>query len=173
LSAPRKVFLVGFMGAGKTSVGRKLASALEYPFVDLDEIVEAATRKTIRELFESEGEPAFRRRESSVLQSCFALDRAVVATGGGTFVVDECRRQIQESGVSIFLDVPFPVILSRLSGKAESRPLFRDPAEAFQLYSARLEFYKMADICLGVGVEETVEEIAERAYLALPFRNRD
>ena len=83
VSAPRRVFLVGFMGAGKTSAGRRVADRLGYPFVDVDEIVEAATGLSVREIFEKDGEAEFRRREASVLETCTRLDRAVVATGGG------------------------------------------------------------------------------------------
>ena len=75
--------------------------------------------------------------------------------------------------MSIFLEVPFPVLLSRLTGKADNRPLFRDPAQAFQLYSSRLDFYRMADIVLGVRADETVEEVSERVLLSLPYQNRE
>ena len=172
LGAPRRIFLVGFMGSGKTTVGRRLAERLAYPFFDVDEIVEASTGRTVRQIFEAEGESAFRRREASVLQTATALERAVVATGGGTFGPSENRDRIALSGVSVFLDVPFPVILGRLEGKSANRPLFGNPTEAFRLYSSRLELYRTADLRVTVAPGETVEEIAERVQLSLPYRGR-
>ncbi len=173
MTAPRRIFLTGFMGSGKTSIGRRLAELLDYPFVDIDEIIENSSGTGVREIFENEGEAGFRAREAGALLACLSMDRAVIATGGGTFVAEANRDRIQAAGVSVFLDVPFGVLVSRLAGKAGSRPLFRDPVQAFQLYSSRLEFYKMADITLSIRAEETVEEISRRAHLALPFRNRD
>ncbi|HEX8153860.1 MAG TPA: shikimate kinase, partial [Thermoanaerobaculia bacterium] len=84
-----KIYLVGFMGAGKTTIGRELASRIDTPFFDLDELVEAAEKTTIKELFATQGEPYFRKRERDILRSTKHLESAVVATGGGTFTFDE------------------------------------------------------------------------------------
>jgi shikimate kinase len=173
MGAPRKIYLVGFMGCGKSTVGRILADRIDYPFVDIDEIVEAAAGCSVRQIFEQSGETEFRRREASVLATAVSgLERAVVATGGGTFAPDANRALIQGSGVSVFLEVPFDLLLSRLEEKGASRPLFRDPEQAFRLYSDRLGTYRMADVVLDIRSGQTPEETAERIRLALPWRGR-
>ena len=110
--------------------------------------------------------------EAAEVERCAGLERAVVATGGGTFASERNREVIQACGVSVHLDVPFDLVASRLEGKRDERPLFRDPVQAFRLYSSRLEFYRLADISLAIRGDETGEEIAQRILLALPYRGR-
>src|SRR5512139_1403831 len=98
-----KVYLVGFMGAGKTTVGRELAARLDCPFFDLDELVEASENLRIKEIFAAHGEPYFRKRERDVLRATKHLDRAVIATGGGTFTFEENIQFIKAEGVSVYL----------------------------------------------------------------------
>ena len=161
-----RIFLVGFMGSGKTSVGRRLAERLGLPFVDLDEEIERTSGKTIRVLFEETGEAAFRERETAFLEGTASLPAAVVATGGGCFAQEGNRRTIARLGSSVFLDVPFETVRRRLSGKTD-RPLFRRPEQLDQLFAERAPFYRMASVPVGLSGSETVDEIADRVLMAL------
>jgi shikimate kinase len=157
-----RVYLVGFMGSGKTTVGRVLAERLDSPFVDLDQAFESMAGTTIKESFERHGEAWFRERESELLRGTGALPKAVIALGGGTFVAPANREFVQESGVSVFLDASFDLIASRLAGKAVDRPLFRDLAEARQLYDTRLPCYKMANWTVPVKESDRVDAVVRR-----------
>jgi len=160
--APGRVYLVGFMGSGKTTSGRILADRWEVPLVDLDLAFESMSGRTIRETFETHGEAFFRERESELLRGTATLARAVVALGGGTFTFPENVRFVKEHGVSVFLDPPFEVLAARLSEKAADRPLFGSPESARKLWEARRAFYKMADWTLSVDHETTPGEVAGR-----------
>src|SRR5205085_2176545 len=129
-----KIYLVGFMGAGKTTVGRELAARLDVPFFDLDELVEAAEKSSIKEIFAQHGEPYFRKRERDILRSTRHLERAVVATGGGTFTFDDNIQFIQAEGISVYLAAPYSLLRARVGDKAAERPLFRDDDAAHELY---------------------------------------
>jgi shikimate kinase len=160
-----KIYLVGFMGAGKTTVGRELAQRIEAPFFDLDELIEASEGATVKEIFATRGEPHFRKRERELLRSTRHLERGVIATGGGTFTIDDNIQFIRSEGLSVYLSVPYALCRSRLGDKADSRPLFRDDKSAHEMYSARIRFYRMADLTLDIRDDETPGEIAERLLL--------
>jgi len=163
-----KIYLVGFMGAGKTTVGRELAARLDVPFFDLDDLVEAAEKTSIKEIFAQHGEPYFRRRERDILRSTRYLEGAVVATGGGTFTFDENIQFIQGEGLSVYLSAPYSLLRARIGDKATERPLFRDDVAAHELFKNRLRYYRMADITLDIRDDETTPEIVERLLLKLP-----
>jgi shikimate kinase len=165
-----KIYIVGFMGAGKTTVGRELAARLDVPFFDLDNLVEAAEKTSIKDLFAQHGEPYFRKRERDLLRSTKYLDSAVIATGGGTFTFDENIQFIQSEGLSVYLAAPYSLLRARVGDKAAERPLFRDDDAAHELYANRLRYYRMADITLNVRDDETCSEIVERLLLELPKR---
>ena len=158
----RRIYLVGFMGSGKTSVGSALARRLAVPFVDLDLAFESMTGETIRETFENRGEAWFRERETLLLKGTVSLDRAVLALGGGTFVFPENASFVKAHGLSIFLDAPFEVIAGRLIGKSLDRPLFRSLEEARNLYDARLPYYKIADWSILVSANDDVDRVVDR-----------
>lgn len=162
-----RVYLVGFMGSGKTSVGRLLAARLGVPFVDLDEAFEAMAGATIRQTFETRGEAWFRDREAELLRGTADLPAAVVALGGGTFVFPENAAFVRRHGVSVFLDVPFESLARRLQGKTANRPLFPSEAEALRLYEARRPFYTMADLTIFVTDRMTVEDVVKHLVVAL------
>jgi shikimate kinase len=162
-----RVYLVGFMGSGKTSVGRILASRRAVPFVDLDLAFESLAGRTVREVFEVHGEAWFREREAELLRGTANLPGAVIAAGGGTYTFPANREFIASSGVAVFLDVPFPVIERRLAGKAADRPLFRSVEEARVLYEARRSSYKMADLVMTVEDHDSPESVALRVDEAL------
>jgi shikimate kinase len=163
-----KIYLVGFMGSGKTTVGRELAARIDAPFFDLDELVEASEKMSIKEIFAQHGEPYFRKRERDVLRSTKHLDGAVIATGGGTFTFDENVQFIKAEGLSVYLSAPYALLRARVGNKAADRPLFADDLAAHELYANRIRYYRMSDLTIDVRDEETASEIAERLMLELP-----
>jgi shikimate kinase len=162
-----KIYLVGFMGAGKTTIGRELAMRIDAPFFDLDELIEAAEKSSIRDLFAHHGEPYFRKRERDLLRSTKHLESAVIATGGGTFTFDENIQFIQSEGLSIYLSAPYALLRARLNAKGD-RPLFRDDLSTHELYANRIRYYRMSDLTIEIREEETPVEIVERLLLELP-----
>jgi len=159
-----RIFLVGFMGSGKTTVGRLLAKKLHFEFVDLDEEISRRLGMTIPDIFEQWGEAAFRRIETEALKEVACREGIVVALGGGAFMSEENRRIIRQHGLSVWLDCPLSVIWERLTGTT-NRPLFRTPAEVESLYLRRLPLYAMSDIRVDAArshPDELVEEILSR-----------
>lgn len=163
-----KIYLVGFMGSGKTTVGRELAARIDAPFFDLDELVEAAEKMSIKEIFVLHGEPYFRKRERDLLRSTRHLEAAVIATGGGTFTFDENIQFIQSEGISVYLSAPYALLRARIEDKAAERPLFTDDLSTHELYASRVRYYRMSDITIDIREEETPVEIVERLVLELP-----
>jgi len=162
-----KIYLVGFMGSGKTTIGRELAARIDAPFFDLDELVETSEKTSIREIFEQKGEAYFRKRERDILRSTKHLDWAVIATGGGTFTFDENIQFIQSEGMSVYLSAPYALLRSRI-GTKDDRPLFRDDLSTHELFANRIRYYRMSDLTIEVREEETPAEIVERLVLELP-----
>jgi thiamine-phosphate pyrophosphorylase len=160
-----RIYLVGFMASGKTTIGRRIAERLGVPFVDLDAEIERTSGVTVRALFESAGEAVFRERESVFLEATAALPAAIIATGGGCYVREENRRRIAALGTAVFLDPPLPTLVSRLSGKAD-RPLFRDALQAAALWAEREPFYRMGSLCVPLN-DGSVETAADRVLIAL------
>ena len=140
--------LVGLMGAGKSSVGRRLAEKLGIPFVDADHEIEAAAGKTVFEIFADHGEAYFREGERKVLARLLGNGAQVLATGGGAFVNDETRSRIHENGVSIWLKAPLPLLMKRVM-KRQGRPLLQaaDPEAVMRgLMETRYPAYSLADV---------------------------
>ncbi len=163
-----KIYLVGFMGSGKTTVGRELAARIDAPFFDLDELVASAEQMSIKEIFATRGEPYFRKRERDLLRSTKHLESAVIATGGGTFTFDENIQFIQSEGLSVYLSAPYALLRARVGTKAADRPLFTDDLATHELYANRIRYYRMSDITIEIREEETPAEIVERLVLELP-----
>jgi shikimate kinase len=146
---PGLYFLVGFMGVGKTTLGREVAKRLAVPFVDLDERIAAEAGAGIPELFEREGESGFRERESRELRRVVdETPSGIVATGGGAFTIDENRELIAKSGVSVWLDVPLEALLSRV--ETNERPLWTAAGEVRALAERRRAYYREADFRLDL-----------------------
>jgi shikimate kinase len=161
-----RIFLTGFMGSGKTSVGERLARRLGVPFVDLDREIEQRAGSTVREIFAVHGEPAFRRLEAEALRESLAHAGAVIATGGGTPVFEANAQLMRAQGIAVFLNPSFATIAARIGGLGkEDRPLFRDEAQALALYRDRLPAYRRADLTVDVAASEEAEEVAARIEL--------
>ncbi len=159
-----KIVLTGFMGTGKTVVGRRLAERLALPFIDLDDAIEAAASMAIPEIFASEGESGFRRRERELIASVASHDSCVVATGGGAVLDPENVRNLRTGAFLICLVAEPAVILQRLGADAR-RPLLQSPdrlARIRELLEQRGPAYAQADLCIetsGADVEEIVDRI--------------
>lgn len=164
------IYLVGFMGCGKTTVGRMLARRLGWRFSDLDEEIEARAQMTISEIFERFGEEQFRQLEHEALKRRIAdIARGVpwvVAVGGGCFAQPRNYQLISDNGVSIWLDAPLEMLRARVA-QSSSRPLARDPAKFEELYHARRPFYEKADYRIGIGPGGSAEAVEE--ILRLPI----
>jgi shikimate kinase len=168
------VYLTGFMGAGKTSVGRILAARLGWGFVDLDELIEKRASMTISEIFERLGEPKFRRMEESALRQIAESESTVVATGGGTMIEPKNRQIFKERGVTVWLDIPLSTVVKRLAGQdAEKRPLFSDLERVAELYENRLVDYETSDVHIEIEPETHVQDVAESVRKILETRRCD
>ncbi len=158
-----KVYLIGFMGAGKTTVARALARRLDWKTHDIDDRIELRERRDIPTIFRQEGEPYFRGVEREELIALLSERGAVVATGGGTFVDPVTRELMLRDGAVIWLDASFATLLERvpLDGR---RPLAADRIEMERLYNQRLMAYSQSHLRLDAGrssVEELVDQIVE------------
>jgi shikimate kinase len=159
-----KIYLVGFMAAGKTTLAQALGRRLGWRAEDVDMLVEARERRTVAEIFAREGEPYFRSIERQVIWSLLPLRHAVVATGGGTFVDPENRAAINADGLSVWIDVPLDTLLARipLDGR---RPLANDRVQMAMLYENRRLAYQQAQLRLDASrarSEELVDQLIEQ-----------
>ncbi len=164
------LYLVGFMGSGKSTIGRALAHRLGWSFFDIDHEIEAAERTTISDLFEQRGEAEFRRIESIILRNHVkSVERgrpAVIALGGGTFIDAANRDLILGNGLAIWLDCPFETVQRRVA-EATHRPLARDPEKFAALYANRRDSYALSDI--HVVIESDDPEVAVEAIFQHPL----
>ncbi|MFP5501123.1 MAG: iron-containing alcohol dehydrogenase, partial [Candidatus Sericytochromatia bacterium] len=151
-----RIILVGYMGAGKSSVGRALAERLGWKFVDTDELIQALSGRTIPELF-ADGEPFFRQWEAQAIATLFAEDRLVIAAGGGALTHPESRRMLQALGPTVWLDAPPDVLWAR-AGQDPDRPLSLDEADFRARHAARLPLYRQSP--LRVDTERLAPEAA-------------
>jgi len=145
----RPIFLVGFMGCGKTTVGRLLATELHWDFIDLDEELIKRDGRHIKDIFEQNGEEFFRGVETAALRDLVRRKRTVIALGGGTFISHENRSLITSAGLSIFLNASFQSVLSRVKDDRE-RPLNKSPEQLKKLFDQRLATYKTAELQINV-----------------------
>ena len=142
------IVLVGLMGAGKSSIGRRLAEKLEIPFVDADHEIEVAADKTISEIFADHGEAYFREGERRVISRLIENGAQILATGGGAFINEETRRIIDSHGISVWLKADLPLLMKRVL-KRSDRPLLQteNPEAVMQkLMDQRYPLYAKADI---------------------------
>ena len=159
-----KIYLVGFMAAGKTTLAQALGRRLGWRAEDVDVLIETRERRTVAEIFAREGEPYFRSVERQVIWSLLPLRHAVVATGGGTFVDPENRAAISADGLSVWIDVPFDALLARIPADGR-RPLANDRIQMAMLYETRRLAYQQAQLRLDASrarPEELVEQLIEQ-----------
>jgi len=154
-----KIYLVGFMAAGKSTVARLLGERLGWRAEDIDELIEARERTTVADIFTRHGEPYFRAAERDILRLLLPLRHTVVATGGGTFMDPESQRAIKLDGMAVWLDVPLETVIARLPPDGR-RPLSSDRAQMERLFAMRQAAYASAD--LRVDATAPAPEIAER-----------
>jgi shikimate kinase len=176
VSTPRIIALTGFMGSGKTKVGRVLADLLRWSFVDLDAEIELQHKVSIRELFRRQGEPQFRELETGALRQMLkeVSTPTVIALGGGTFIHAHNTALLRDSGAQVvFLETPIEEMIERCrvgtpSSAENLRPLAADPDAFRALYAQRLPSYRKADLTFnttGRTAEENAREIAARLQL--------
>src|SRR5580765_7055238 len=168
---PDKIYLVGFMASGKSTVARALATRLGWRSEDIDELIEQRDRRTIPEIFAQQGEPYFRAVEREILQLMQPLRHVVVATGGGTFMDPDNRALINFDGVSVWLDVPLVDLIPRipLDGR---RPLAANRADLERLYAARVDTYRLAHLRVAAGrasVATTVDAVLDAIQQSPPI----
>ncbi len=164
----RCIVLVGLMGAGKSTIGRKTAQILSLPFVDADHEIETASRMTIPELFEAYGEPEFRALERRVIARLLKQGPQVLATGGGAYMSADTRRAIARHGVAVWLKADIDVLMERVMRK-QNRPLLKtaDPRETMRkLIDERYPVYGQADVTV-VSRDEKKDVIATELVSAL------
>jgi shikimate kinase len=168
----RAVVLVGFMGAGKTSVGRALGQQLGWAFEDLDDRIQAREKRTIEQIFRESGEAEFRRAEHSALRELIAEAAPasrIVALGGGAFVQPNNADAIKESGaIVVFLDAPVEELYRRCEEESRERPLRQDREKFRELYHTRRPAYAAAEIRIdtsGKDVEAVATEISRSLML--------
>jgi shikimate kinase len=162
----RSIVLVGMMGSGKSSIGKRLAQRLSLPFVDADSEIETAAAMTIPEIFATRGEAEFRAGEKRVIERILANGPQVLATGGGAFMSAETRDRVAQAGVSIWLKAE-PDVLMRRVRKRGNRPLLQtaDPDRTLrELLAAREPTYALAD--LAICSREEPHEVAVEAILS-------
>jgi shikimate kinase len=178
----RSIVFVGMPGCGKSAIGRRLAPRLELPFVDVDEEIERAAGKTIKEIFADHGESYFRDGERRVIVRLLGSGPQVLATGGGALLAEETRANIRRHGISIWVKADVPVLVRRIV-KRSNRPLFegRDPERVVrELMEARTPLYAAADIVVesrdvphDIIVGEVVDALAASPLLTEPRGDRE
>lgn len=158
------IVLCGFMGCGKTTVGKELARLTGKKFVDTDEMIEKEQGVSISDIFEATGEDYFRSLEHEMCKKCGAMKSAVISTGGGAMTFERNVEAIKKNSAVVFIDVPFETVCERV-GNAETRPLFRDKTKAKALFDSRKIKYESAADYIIDGTASpsiTASKIAER-----------
>lgn len=167
------IYVSGFMASGKSTIGRKIASALEWPFKDLDTEIEKHERKKVRDIFAEEGEESFRQKEWKYLLDLSREFKGVVSLGGGALQNQRIVDHLKVSGLLIFIDTPLEEIVNRVHGKTH-RPIVFDEdgkiksketlfTELKALYSSRIELYEQAQIRIDTSKFSSAEAITEAA----------
>ena len=138
-----RIYLVGFMGAGKSTIGRELALKLKWTFVDLDVEIEESEKRPVREIFQTNGEAYFRRIESAHIRKIAERSHAVIALGGGAYIDPENRTLLDSTGITVWLQASLKSITQRVKPDG-SRPLFMNMDDAQKLYESRVPSYRLS-----------------------------
>lgn len=162
----KKIFLIGFMGCGKSKLGKAVATKLELPFLDLDDLVEIKSLMSIPELFAAFGEQGFREREKKTLQEATIANDAIIATGGGAPCFFDNMEWMNKNGITVFIDTPVQILADRLINARVERPLVKGKSfeELIDFIETKLverrPFYNQAQVILK-GVDLTAEDLIE------------
>ncbi len=168
----KTVALIGMMGSGKTAVGNALARMLNVPFVDSDEAIERAADRTVAEIFQRDGEPFFRARETEVLARLMSGPPCVLSTGGGAFLAPANRDIIAGKGVAVWLKADLDLLWQRVRHKT-TRPLLRTPdprATLAGLLAAREPVYALAQLSVEAAPDYSIEDMTGKVLSALSAR---
>lgn len=164
----KHIYLIGFMGSGKSTVGKLLATHLEKPFFDTDRLIEEKTNKTVETIFVEGGEVSFRKKETELLVDLEKMEPAVIAVGGGLPCQGNNIKALRDSGVVICLNTSLLTLIKRLKSEQGTRPLLSTvseqelPSKIEAMLSERVVFYKMADLFIpneGTNPEKPVQDI--------------
>lgn len=171
MNKPLSVYLCGFMGCGKSHIGRQLAAMLNRRFVDLDRYIVTAEKMTIPEIFEQYGEPHFRKLEAKYIREL--SDGSIVATGGGALINDETANFARESGLSVYINTSFDLCYKRIRGD-KNRPLVvnNTPEQLEELYNKRAEIYRRNSVCMVNGNARDTIISMEISKLVKFYENR-
>jgi shikimate kinase len=166
-----RVYLTGFMGAGKTTIGRKLAKLLNMPFLDTDAIIEKEQKQKINDIFNIHGENYFREKERDALQETLKLNDAIIATGGGTVCSDENADFILANGLVVFIEIPVEEITLRLLKDKKNRPLLNQLESdkalmefVVETYALRFPYYEKAHLKFD-GLQNKTNKIRKLAEI--------
>lgn len=168
----KTIVMVGMMGAGKTAVGRALAQRLGVSFLDSDAEIEVAANRTVPEIFERDGEPFFRTKETQIIERLLAEKRCVLSTGGGAFLSEQNRMNISGKGISVWLNADLELLWNRVRNK-DTRPLLRTPnpkSTLQSIYDQRIPTYALADMTVVSEEEYSIEDMVDRVVEALTTR---
>ena len=172
LVVKKPVVMVGMMGAGKSAVGRALATRLGVPFLDSDDEIEAAAAMTVAEVFERDGEAFFRNREAEVIARLLATGPCVLSTGGGAYLRAENRDRIHELGVAVWLRADIELLWERVRHKS-TRPLLHTPdpkATLKALYEGRVATYAKAELVVDAHAGYSIQAMTEQVIRVLKTR---
>ncbi len=165
----KTIALVGMMGAGKTAIGTSLARRLGVPFLDSDTEIVDASKMTIAEIFERDGEAFFREREKEVIERLLKAEPSILSTGGGAFLREENRQNISTYGVALWLRADLDLLWSRVRHKT-TRPLLRtsDPkATLKEIFDERVPEYARADLVVDASPEYSIEDMTDKVIECL------
>jgi shikimate kinase len=168
----KTVAMVGMMGAGKTAVGTQVARILNVPFLDSDEEIVRAASRSIAEIFERDGEPFFRARETEVLGRLLRGPPCILSTGGGAYLSDTNRQMIAQQGIAVWLRADLELLWQRVRHKT-TRPLLRtaNPRETLRMiHESRAPIYGMAELCVDSRADLSIEDMAGNVVTALQQR---
>ena len=168
------ILLIGFMGSGKSTIGRKLAKLLEYSFVDTDSVIEEDQSCSVAEIFKYGGEECFRKMETRLLQKLKNVENSVIATGGGIVLREQNQRLLQEIGKRVYLNVPQEELQQRLT-KDRNRPLLKkkDPKTVIQkMMKERVLLYEQAEYIVDAG-QRSPQKIASEIINKLCNEDHD
>lgn len=177
MNEPTHIFLIGFMGSGKSTVGKLLADRLDLPFIDSDKAIEQAAGKTISAIFEQDGEAAFRTLEMNFLRRMQSEPRSVIAVGGGLPTLEGALEAMHQSGLVIYLNTSLLTLLKRLRDEKAERPLLSGLSDSEfhpfveDLLSQRVYFYKQAKLIMPNERNKPMElvEKLQKELLRLNF----